>query len=180
MAIFCLRKVPTILRSRCFRFPVCRRMRFIGNNRSRTWDARRHLHMLRKHVALSVMSAVSFALFLSDSRTWSLGVGGVGGGVGAGLVLLTLARVLCWLYFLSLLARCLRSHPGFWGGVLTAVVGVGAGLLLLTLARVQYKQQQRGTDPDHGPMRPSRTRLPLLCHSDGPQAPNIPLKLQSL
>jgi hypothetical protein len=82
--------------------------------------------------------------------------------------------------FFITISQVFAFAPGVLGGVLTAVVGVGAGLLLLTLARVQYKQQQRGTDPDHGPMRPSRTRLPLLCHSDGPQAPNIPLKLQSL
>ncbi len=56
--------------------------------------------------------------------------------VNAGLLLLTLARVACWLYFLSLLARLFRSHfgplrAGYWRRS-----GVNAGLLLLTLARV--------------------------------------------
>ncbi len=50
------------------------------------------------------------------------------GGVGAGLLLLTLARVVCWQYSAFALGV-------FWG-VLSAAVGVGAGLLLLTLARV--------------------------------------------
>ena len=52
-------------------------------------------------------------------------------GLGAGLLLRTLARVLCWLYFLSLLAKVFSFALGRGlGGVLPAVVGVGAGLLL--------------------------------------------------
>ncbi len=53
---------------------------------------------------------------------WTGGWSVVGG--GAGLVLLTLARVIC-----------VRTRAGFWARS-WPVVGVGAGLLLLTLARV--------------------------------------------
>ena len=55
--------------------------------------------------------------------------------VGAGLLLLTLARVICWLFSLSLLATVhglLAFALGGLGGVLPAAVGVDAGLLLLT------------------------------------------------
>ncbi len=58
-------------------------------------------------------------------------------GVSAGLLPRTLARVLCWLNFLSLLARAfsLALGRGFGRGS-GVVVGVDAGLLLRTLARV--------------------------------------------
>ncbi len=52
-------------------------------------------------------------------------------GVGVGLLLLALARVQYWLYFLSLLAT-VRGGTSF----LCLWDWVGAGLLLLTLARV--------------------------------------------
>jgi hypothetical protein len=51
-------------------------------------------------------------------------------GVGAGLLLRTLARVVCW-------QRSFVRTRDFLGGVLPAVVGVSARLLLLTLVRVR-------------------------------------------
>jgi hypothetical protein len=47
-------------------------------------------------------------------------------GVSAGLLLLTLARVICWLYFLSLLARLFSFALGVLRGGLPAVVEVSA------------------------------------------------------
>jgi hypothetical protein len=49
-------------------------------------------------------------------------------GVAAGLLLLSLAWVVCWQYF--------YVRTRVFGGVLPAVIGFSAGLLLRTLARV--------------------------------------------
>jgi hypothetical protein len=75
--------------------------------------------------------------FRSHSPVLGRGANGRWSGVSAGLLLLTLARVQCWLYFLSLLARVFSFARGRGFGCGTGpVVGVNAGLLLLTLARV--------------------------------------------
>ena len=84
-------------------------------------------------VPADAISGPSMWALFSDTvcfRTWPLGVLPAVVGVNAGLLLRTLARVICWQYFF-------RSHSGgVLGAELVQWSRVSAGLLLLTLARV--------------------------------------------